>query len=307
MPQENGIDDKTIKLYIGGIDPSWSNEKVTEILSKYGKVKRTDVVKNYAFAFVENKDEATNIINGASGTITDGFKIVVQISKNKQNLPEGDDLCFECGKGGHWAKECSQRRARLEGRRGHTGPIRGRDPYSNSRERFNGPPQIPNRNTYLRDSYPRNPYTRDAYYRDPYACDMYSRDLYSHDPYLSRDPYCPDPYGSEYELDRYSVIGRSRSPILRSPYIRPVDPYAVAREKLAYGDVSRIDPYTIRRDPYDTIPSDPYALASTRRMDVYERDPRRVENFERDRYATAAGPADKRYPEPAHPANVDYR
>ena len=50
MPQENVINDKTIKLYVGGIDPSWSNEKVSEILSKHGKVIRTDVVKNYAFA-----------------------------------------------------------------------------------------------------------------------------------------------------------------------------------------------------------------------------------------------------------------
>ena len=104
----------------------------------------------------------------------------------------------------------------MEGRRGYSGPGRGRDPYSNGRDRFNGPPpQLLNRDNYMRDSYPRNPYTRDAYYRDPYASDMYPRDLYSHDPYVSRDPYGPDPYGYDYELDRYGVVGRARSPISR--------------------------------------------------------------------------------------------
>ena len=38
--------------------------------------------------------------------------MVVQISKNKQYLPDSDDLCFECGNSGHWAKRCPRRRAR---------------------------------------------------------------------------------------------------------------------------------------------------------------------------------------------------
>ena len=50
IKKEVEITDDTVKLYVGGIDPGWSSSKILEILSKYGKVKRADVVKNFAFA-----------------------------------------------------------------------------------------------------------------------------------------------------------------------------------------------------------------------------------------------------------------
>lgn len=47
---EEKIDDKTVKLYLGGICTAWSNEHLKGILSQHGAVKRVDVVKHYAFA-----------------------------------------------------------------------------------------------------------------------------------------------------------------------------------------------------------------------------------------------------------------
>jgi len=46
------IDDKTVKLYIGGILPSWSSDHLKGILGNFEDtdVKRVDIVNNYAFA-----------------------------------------------------------------------------------------------------------------------------------------------------------------------------------------------------------------------------------------------------------------
>ena len=43
------IDDQTIKLYVGGVDPSWDPEKIQKVLGDDG-IKRVDVVNNFAFA-----------------------------------------------------------------------------------------------------------------------------------------------------------------------------------------------------------------------------------------------------------------
>lgn len=50
MSEKKDINDTTVKLYIGGIDPDWSSDKIKEILAKHGDVIRVDVVKNFAFA-----------------------------------------------------------------------------------------------------------------------------------------------------------------------------------------------------------------------------------------------------------------
>lgn len=108
------IDKDTVKLYIGGIDPSWSSEVLKKLLEKHGTVDimRVDIVREYAFVFVANKEAGEKLIEKLNGADLEGHNLVVQISKNKQNLPDSDDLCFECGNSGHWAKRCPRRRAR---------------------------------------------------------------------------------------------------------------------------------------------------------------------------------------------------
>jgi len=108
------IDKDTVKLYIGGIDPSWSSEMLKKLLEKHATVDimRVDIVREYAFVFVANKEAGEKLIEKLNGADLEGHNLVVQISKNKQNLPDSDDLCFECGNSGHWAKRCPRRRAR---------------------------------------------------------------------------------------------------------------------------------------------------------------------------------------------------
>ena len=53
MADENvKIDDQTVKLYIGGISPSWNSDYLKGILGNFedSDIKRVDIVNNYAFA-----------------------------------------------------------------------------------------------------------------------------------------------------------------------------------------------------------------------------------------------------------------
>jgi len=321
------LGDDTVKLYIGGISPDWSSERIKEILSKFGKVLRVDLVKNFAFAFVENQAAADEIIKQSDGKTFDGNKLAVQISKNKQYLPNADgDVCFECGKPGHWAKECTQRRRRLgdADRSGRSGGSRGyrdgpppprggsgRD-YPSERSSYDRFPPASSRERDPRDPYAREYearaldralYARSDPYasRDPYARDLYARDPYARDPY-SRDPYVRDHYARSY--DRYETARasyRERSP---TAYRRPIsppprasypstDPYAANRERLAYG--RSVDPYDVRADQYDAARRALDAVrAASRAADPYSQVPAR------DHYAgDSASQSEKRYPDTA--------
>lgn len=323
---EKEINDTTVKLYIGGVDPDWPSEKIKSILEQHGNVIRVDVVKNFAFGFVRTQADAEKIIKECNGKVFFSRKLNIQISKNKQNLPDCDELCFECGKAGHWAKECAQRRQRMQemaakrggrgggrggGRDGGGGRGSGRDAY-NGRDYPDLPPR--DRDPYARDLPPRyrrdpyaryDPYERDLYARDPYLRDPYYRDPYVRDPYYARDPYYERLEAARYYRERsppptatYDYARRSPPP--RSAYSREADPYAAARERLAYGrsydplppasTSSRLpppaDPYeTARRalSTYDEVrrAADPYGTAA---------DPRRSESA----YASSAAQAPAR-------------
>jgi len=158
------INKETVKLYIGGIDPAWTSDELKTLLLKHTSVDiiRVDIVREYAFAFVANKEASDKIIEKVNGTEIEGHNLVIQISKNKQNLPDSDDLCFECGNSGHWAKRCPRRRARYnkaaENTRFFHG-ARGREVY---RGGYGGGSF--EMSTY-EDCYARGP----PYFRNPYG------------------------------------------------------------------------------------------------------------------------------------------
>lgn len=326
------INDETCKLYIGGIDSSWSGERVKALLEDRSgaKVMRVDVVKNFAFAFVDNKGIGEKIIDKVHGKVIDDCKIVIQISKNKQNLPDSEDLCFECGKSGHWAKECAKRRARMASRRGgyerqgESGPppSRRHDPYYPT-ERGYPPSEYREREPYTRtysvEPYPREYYGSEPYRRDTYNYSATSRYSYDYGRYESGDSYNPrstssrdDIYASErerlaYGRSSYSGSSLSRSydipsaslkpaPVDRDPYSsvsrRAVDPYEpLPRQSTQYASSSSA------RSSYPTssYPTSSYAAYSSSAAPPS----RSSDPYERtDRYAS--DPAPKRFPEPAY-------
>ncbi|XP_031563856.1 RNA-binding protein 4.1-like isoform X3 [Actinia tenebrosa] len=178
-----------LKLYVGNLPDNCVREDLQTLFSKYGDVSQCDRVKNFAFVHMVGEENARKAISALDDSEFMGTHIQVQIAKSKGKPAE--DECFQCGKRGHWAKDCSQRRS---------GPYRrsgGR--YDNRSAPYSYGPR--------RDPYSRGPAPRDYdYYYDRRG----PRDYGGAPPYRSRSPAGYDRRSPDYSMG-YEGYGPPRS------------------------------------------------------------------------------------------------
>lgn len=136
--------DKEVKLYVGNLPDNCRRASLEELFKKYGKVTQCDRVKNFAFVHMLGEAKAQTAIDALDDTEFMGTHIQVQFAKSKGKPAE--DECFECGKNGHWARDCPRRRR-----------MYGRDRYDSGYDYYRPPPP-----RYYDD---RGPPERDYYYR----------------------------------------------------------------------------------------------------------------------------------------------
>ncbi|KAI8144589.1 hypothetical protein BJV82DRAFT_656401 [Fennellomyces sp. T-0311] len=98
-------------LFIGRIPKSMSTRELEDIFSKYGKITRLDVKTDFGFVEFEDKRDAEEAMNEVHGK-----DLVVEWAKNGGRRPNENE-CFNCGKEGHWAKDCREKPRENGGRR----------------------------------------------------------------------------------------------------------------------------------------------------------------------------------------------
>jgi len=162
----------TIKIFLGNLSSDTSSDQLRPLFEKYGEVVECDVLKNFGFVHMVNKNEANKAIAQLDGYSVDGNNIRVELSTGKGRGNGGGGKFDRKGFGG--------------GRPRPYGPPGRGDPRD-----FYPPPPPPMYDRY--DPYYRYYMEREAFYaragdRDRYP--MPPRDRFP-DP---RDRVPPRPY-----------------------------------------------------------------------------------------------------------------
>jgi len=216
----------TIKIFLGNLSSDTTSDKLRPLFEKYGQVVECDVLKNFGFVHMVNKNEANKAIAQLDGYSVDGNNIRVELSTGKKGGGGGGGKFDKKGFGG-------------PGRNRPYGPPPGRgggDPRDFDRYPYPPPPPLP----YDRyDPYYRYYMEREAYYARvaPLPGDRGGP--------LGRERYPPVP--RDRLGDRYPPDPRDRLPPPRS-YL----------DDRARGIPPSSDPYFRERDPLGARPPPEY-------------------------------------------------
>ncbi|BFZ11672.1 hypothetical protein BsWGS_14712 [Bradybaena similaris] len=211
-------DRNTIKIFLGNLSSDTTAEKVRPLFEKYGEVVECDVLKNFGFVHMLDKNEANKAIAQLDGHNIDGNNIRVELSTGKKGGGGG---------GGKFDKRGFQ-----------GGPGRSR-PYGLPPGRGDG-------RDYNRYQYPAVP---------PAAYDPYYRYYLEREAYYSRLGEDRG-YPSASARDRLPPLPRDRLSERFPPDPRdrvlPPRPYLEDRAR------SLTDPYFRERDPLGSRPPPEY-------------------------------------------------
>ncbi len=75
------------------------------MFSKFGAVKSVDMKRDYAFLEYDDEKVANDAIKEMDGKRVEGRSMIVQFAHGGRSRVQGpaeEDVCFNCGKKGHW-------------------------------------------------------------------------------------------------------------------------------------------------------------------------------------------------------------
>ncbi|CAN6281900.1 unnamed protein product [Urochloa humidicola] len=218
------------RIFVGGLSWQTDERKLEDAFGRFGKVvdaqimleRHTNRHRGFGFVTFEDRRAVDSAIKEMHGQELDGRSISVNKAEPKMNTDDtrydsgggrgeyrggrGDGPppgnCFECGRPGHWVRDCPNAAGGRSGRfsskfGGSSGGGRG--------DRFSGSDRFGDR--YMDDRYDggRYGYRDQVDTRDRYAG---GRDRYANDRYPSGGDFGADRYGGG--PDRYAPSGYGR-------------------------------------------------------------------------------------------------
>ncbi|XP_002740592.1 serine/arginine-rich splicing factor x16-like isoform X2 [Saccoglossus kowalevskii] len=163
------------KVYVGELGTNGTRHELEKAFSYYGPLRNVWVSRNPpGFAFIEFEDarDASDAIRGLDKRRVCGVEVRVELSSGKSRRGGGgggrgggrppqrrsfsEERCYECGKHGHFARDCYSNRGGGGGGGGGGGSSSSRG-YSNRRSPSRSRSRSPYRKPYNNKSRSKSP------------------------------------------------------------------------------------------------------------------------------------------------------
>ena len=122
--------DRNPKIFIAKLSSNLREDDLNYYFRKYGHIRNLQLKKGYAFIEYDDYKDAEDAIHEMDGKKIEGQRIKVQAARGRRRDnkdrrkdsspyakdrvrqrrtgPKENDVCYNCGKQGHWANECRE-------------------------------------------------------------------------------------------------------------------------------------------------------------------------------------------------------